>query len=108
MPHWIRFERDGAVGFGTLEGDAIAIFEGNMFDRPTATGRTWPLGLVRLLAPTRPTKMIALWNNFRALGAKLGVAAPEDPLYLLKATSCVTRPGRDRAPPGLVWRQGGL
>jgi 2-keto-4-pentenoate hydratase/2-oxohepta-3-ene-1,7-dioic acid hydratase in catechol pathway len=92
MPHWIRFERDGAVGFGTLEGDAIAIFEGNMFDRPTATGRTWPLGSVRLLAPTRPTKMIALWNNFRALGAKLGVAAPEDPLYLLKATSCVTDP----------------
>ncbi|HEV7873157.1 MAG TPA: DUF2437 domain-containing protein, partial [Enterovirga sp.] len=49
MPHWIRFERDGAVGFGTLEGDAIAIFEGNMFDGPTATGRTWPLGSVRLL-----------------------------------------------------------
>ena len=37
--------------------------------------------------------MIALWNNFRALGAKLGVAAPEDPLYLLKANSCFTDPG---------------
>jgi 2-keto-4-pentenoate hydratase/2-oxohepta-3-ene-1,7-dioic acid hydratase in catechol pathway len=92
MPHWIRFERDGAVGFGTLDGEAVVVFEGDMFDRPKPTGRTLPLGSVGLLAPTRPTKMIALWNNFRALGAKLGVAAPEDPLYLLKATSCITDP----------------
>jgi hypothetical protein len=33
----------------------------------------------------RPSKMIALWNNFRELGAKLGVPSPEEPLYLLKA-----------------------
>lgn len=93
MAHWIRFERDGAIGFGTLEGDAIAVHTGDMFDRPEATGQHLPLASVRVLAPTRPTKMIALWNNFRALGAKLGVAPPGDPLYLLKAPSCITDPG---------------
>src|ERR1700712_4324420 len=108
MAYWIRFERGGTTGFGTIEDEVITVFQGDMFDRPERTGERLSQGSVRVLAPTQPSKMIALWNNFRALGAKLGVAAPEDPLYLLKATSCVTRPGRDRAPPGLVWRQGGL
>lgn len=93
MPHWIRFERDGQPGFGTLDGEVITVHAGDMFDGPGATGNQVPLASVRVLAPTQPSKMIALWNNFRALGAKLGVAAPEDPLYLLKANSCFADPG---------------
>ena len=58
-----------------------------MFNTPHRTGSTLPLDGVTLLTPTRPTKMIALWNNLRALGAKLNVAAPDEPLYLLKAPS---------------------
>lgn len=92
MPHWIRFEHEGQPGFGTLDGDVIAVHAGDMFDAPNATGQHLPLASVRVLAPTQPSKMIALWNNFRALGAKLGVAAPEDPLYFLKASSCITDP----------------
>jgi 2-keto-4-pentenoate hydratase/2-oxohepta-3-ene-1,7-dioic acid hydratase in catechol pathway len=92
MAHWIRFERDGTVGFGTLDHEVITLHQGDMFDHPETTGERVPLGSVRMLAPTQPSKMIALWNNFRALGAKLGVSAPEDPLYLLKASSCVTDP----------------
>jgi hypothetical protein len=29
------------------------------------------LGDVAVLAPTEPTKIVALWNNFHALAAKL-------------------------------------
>lgn len=36
--------------------------------------------------------MIALWNNFHALAAKLNVAEPAEPLYLLKAPTTVTAP----------------
>jgi 2-keto-4-pentenoate hydratase/2-oxohepta-3-ene-1,7-dioic acid hydratase in catechol pathway len=93
MPHWIRFEQDGQPGFGTLAGDVIAVHAGDMFDAPKATGQHVPLAAVRVLAPTQPSKMIALWNNYRALGAKLGVAAPDHPLYFLKASSCITDPG---------------
>lgn len=112
MPHWIRFEHDGTPGFGTLEGGQIAVHSGDMFDRPVATGQTLPFGSVRVLAPTQPSKMIALWNNFRALGDKLGIAAPEDPLYLLKASSCVTDPEatvhRPASYPGKVAFEGEL
>ena len=93
MAHWLRFERDGAAGFGTLDGDAIAVHEGSMFDAPTPTGESVALDAVKLLAPAQPSKMIALWNNFRALGAKLGVAAPEEPLFFLKAPSSYAGPG---------------
>jgi 2-keto-4-pentenoate hydratase/2-oxohepta-3-ene-1,7-dioic acid hydratase in catechol pathway len=88
MARWLRFSHEGSVGFGTLAEDGrIHIHEGDMFESPAATGRTLSLDAVRLLTPTEPTKMLALWNNFHALADKLNLARPEHPLYLLKANS---------------------
>ncbi len=85
MDHWIRFETNGRTAFGKLQGDSIAVFSGDLFGSPTATGEKVALASVQVLTPTTPTKMIALWNNFRALAAKLNQAIPPEPLYLLKA-----------------------
>ncbi len=84
MVHWLRFERSGRIGFGTLDGTTIHVHDGDMYGTSRATGETLSLDAVALLTPTQPSKMIALWNNLRALGAKLNVAPPDDPLYLLK------------------------
>jgi 2-keto-4-pentenoate hydratase/2-oxohepta-3-ene-1,7-dioic acid hydratase in catechol pathway len=84
MTQWIRFEQAGQTGFGTLEGERITRHEGNMFSGPAATSDTLELAEVKLLAPTEPSKMIALWNNFHALAEKLNLEPPEEPLYLLK------------------------
>jgi len=92
VAHWLRFERDGATGFGTLDGGVIAVHQGSMFDDPAPTGERVALASVRLLAPTQPSKMIALWNNFRALGAKLGLSEPEEPLFFIKAASSYADP----------------
>ena len=92
MTHWVRFERDGMEGFGTLADGSVAVHQGSMFDAPRPSGESVALSSVRLLAPTKPSKMIALWNNFRALGAKLGVPEPPEPLFLLKAPSCFAGP----------------
>lgn len=92
MAQWLRFERDGTVGFGTLADGVVAVHQGSMFDAPVPTGERVALASVRLLAPAQPSKMIALWNNFRALGAKLGLAEPEEPLFLLKAASSYADP----------------
>lgn len=56
-----------------------------MFVDPTATGATVQLSDVTVLTPTKPGKMIALWNNFHALAVKLELPEPAEPLYLLKA-----------------------
>ena len=87
MAHWMRYEHNGATGFGTIEGDVISIFEGDMFDHPVATGETLALNGVRVLTPCQPTKMVALWNNFRALAEKLNQAIPPEPLYFLKGSN---------------------
>jgi 2-keto-4-pentenoate hydratase/2-oxohepta-3-ene-1,7-dioic acid hydratase in catechol pathway len=64
-----------------------------MFSDARPTGQTLDLDDVELLAPTEPTKIVALWNNFHALAAKLKSPEPAEPLYLLKAPTSVTAPG---------------
>jgi len=91
--HWVRFENAGATGFGTLAGSRIAVHRGDMFSNPEPTGETVSLDVVRLLMPSVPSKVIALWNNFAALGAKLNLAVPAEPLYLLKAPNSFANPG---------------
>ena len=56
--------------------------------------RRLALADVELLAPTEPSKIVALWNNFHALAAKLNQPEPAEPLYLLKATTIVAAPAR--------------
>ena len=38
MAQWIRFERGGKTGFGTLEGGAIAVHDGDLFGASRSTG----------------------------------------------------------------------
>ncbi|MFG1465515.1 fumarylacetoacetate hydrolase family protein [Xanthobacter sp. DSM 24535] len=93
MAKWVRFTKNGSTGFGTLEGEAIAVHQGDMFVGATPTGESLALSSVTLEAPSVPSKIIALWNNFHGLAAKLNVAEPAEPLYLLKATTSVAAPG---------------
>jgi 2-keto-4-pentenoate hydratase/2-oxohepta-3-ene-1,7-dioic acid hydratase in catechol pathway len=82
---WLRFDHAGSTGFGTLHGDHVREHEGDMFGACEPTGRMLALAELRLRTPTTPGKVIALWNNFHALGEKLGLSVPSEPLYLLKA-----------------------
>lgn len=102
IQHWVRFLHLDKVGFGTLEGDTIRVYQGTMFDRPCRTELTIDAARAALLTPAVPGKVLALWNNFHALGSKLGLAPPSEPLYLMKpSTSCL-------APGGTICRPRGL
>jgi hypothetical protein len=77
MGLWVRFEQDGADGFGLLEGDEVHVHTGDMFaSRPWRPGGGWRSAAVRLQAPVRPRKFIGLWNNFHALAASQGSKSP--------------------------------
>ena len=93
MAQWLRFTHAGATHFGTLDGDAIRVFDGDLFDAPRATGRCLSIAEVRLLAPVQPSKVLALWNNFGQLARKLGLATPSEPLYLIKPPNTYLEPG---------------
>ncbi|MBC8339098.1 MAG: fumarylacetoacetate hydrolase family protein [Rhodospirillales bacterium] len=92
MALWARYEHNGTTGFGSVEGDTITVHDGDLFAGATPRGETLAMGDVKLLAPCVPTKMIAMWNNFHALAAKLEVAEPEEPLYLLKGNNSFLGP----------------
>jgi 2-keto-4-pentenoate hydratase/2-oxohepta-3-ene-1,7-dioic acid hydratase in catechol pathway len=94
MKLWTRFKTThGRFGFGVLQGDQILEHRGSLFDNPLPTGATLPLASVELLPPCEPSKIVALWNNYHALGAKLGKAAPVHPLFLIKPASSLSGPG---------------
>ncbi|MPZ11266.1 MAG: DUF2437 domain-containing protein [Kiloniellaceae bacterium] len=90
---WARFRRAGSVGYGQLEGDSLKVYSGDIFEGAAPTGQTVKLAEVQLMTPCDPSKMICLWNNFHALAAKLEVAEPPEPLFLLKAPSAFTAAG---------------
>ena len=99
VTRWIRYLHDGATGFGTLDGASIRVHAGDLFDGPEATDVVLALDRVRVLMPTRPTKVVAMWNNFKALAAKLDLADPPEPLYFLKAPNSFANPFDPIRPP---------
>ena len=93
MTLWIRYEHAGETGFGTLEGTVVTVYRGSFCAAPRPTGQTLDLAEVALRRPCEPSKMIALWNNFHALAAKLGQPIPPEPLYFLKNPAAFSDPG---------------
>ncbi len=87
MTCWLRFEVHGEACFGTLADGVIAEHAGDMFGTPYATGRCFQLAAVRVLIPTRPGKMIGLWNNFHERAHLENLQRPDHPLYFLKAAN---------------------
>ena len=87
---WMRFMHDGAPGFGVLQDDRVAVHDGDPFDAPRPSGHSLALADLAWLPPCRPTKIIGLWNNFRAAAARNGWSEPTEPLYFLKSPGSAT------------------
>ena len=72
---YVRYEHEGAVSYGILEGETIHQLAGDVFASPERTGATAALGDVTLLAPTDPRKVVAAGLNYRS---HLGGAEPAE------------------------------
>lgn len=84
---WLRFTHKGETGFGRLENGEVHVHQGDMFNAPSPTGQVLALEAISLLGPCQPSKIMALWNNFRAAAARNNWAEPAEPLYFLKAAN---------------------
>ncbi len=87
MALWMRYEAQGVAGFGLLEGEQLAVCQGNMFGAYERTGQSQLLADVTTLVPCVPGKLIGLWNNYHAQAAKQGLSIPAEPLWFIKAAS---------------------
>jgi 2-keto-4-pentenoate hydratase/2-oxohepta-3-ene-1,7-dioic acid hydratase in catechol pathway len=94
MARWVRYERKGAEGFGTVDEATVRVHAGELLGEAWPTGETVPLAEVTLLTPTQPSKFIGLVSNFRAAVERQGGAIPAEPLWFLKAPSARLEPGR--------------
>ena len=72
---YVRYDHEGAVSYGILEGETIHQLAGDVFASPERTGATVALGDVTLLAPTDPRKVVAAGLNYRS---HLGGAEPAE------------------------------
>jgi len=78
--------RSGDIGGGYTVGD------------PVPGG----LGAVRVLAPTRPSKLVCVGQNYRDHVAELKKTIPDEPVLFLKPPTTVLDPGAAiRLPPGV-------
>jgi 2-keto-4-pentenoate hydratase/2-oxohepta-3-ene-1,7-dioic acid hydratase in catechol pathway len=90
LARWARFRAgDGRVGFGLFGENGILEYEGDMFGASHSTGRMLGNDACTLLSPCVPSKIVALWNNFHALAAKIGKQAPTHPLFFIKSNTSV-------------------
>jgi 2-keto-4-pentenoate hydratase/2-oxohepta-3-ene-1,7-dioic acid hydratase in catechol pathway len=82
-----RFQVDGQTRSGVVA-------DGYVADRDQTDDR-FPLDDVRLLAPTRPRKFLAIGLNYADHIAESGMQAPEFPIFFNKQATCVVGPDED-------------
>jgi 2-keto-4-pentenoate hydratase/2-oxohepta-3-ene-1,7-dioic acid hydratase in catechol pathway len=86
--------------YGVIQGQVVYTIEGLLFEEPAAGRRVAPLDQVRLLAPVRPGKIIAVGLNYADHAAEGDHEVPAEPLLFLKPPSAVIGPGTPiRLPP---------
>ncbi len=87
-----RFSLKGQPFYGLIEGERIKVLRGFPWPKIELTGEEIPLSQARLLAPCKPTKIIALGLNYRDHARELKMPLPEEPLLFLKPPSAVIGP----------------
>ncbi len=87
---YVRYDLNGRVSWGLLEGDRIRPIRGELFGEHRVMPASLPLSAVRLLAPVDPSKVIAVGLNYQShLGSR--EPAPEPGLFA-KYPTCIVGP----------------
>ena len=89
----VRFDEGGGACYGVLEGDCLYRLAGEPFNGLRGAGGPLELHDVRLLAPTDPSKIVAVGLNYGDHAQELGMPVPDEPVLFLKAPSTVLAPG---------------
>ena len=94
MEKWSRFNHNGDIKFGKLSTDnsSVTVYNGDMFGSSNETNEILSVNDISMLSPCKPSKMIALWNNYKALADEKGLSYPERPLYIFKSPTSFAGP----------------
>ena len=62
---WCRFQKDGRISYGMVEGNTIIAIEGDPFSAHSRTASKYPLHDIKLLVPVLPPTFYAIGSNYR-------------------------------------------
>lgn len=82
------------VEYGVLEGEEITVVESDPFTGIERTKTRRKLSDVKLLAPTLPSKVVAVGLNYQEHIDETGSQKPDAPILFLKPSTSVLGPGR--------------
>jgi len=84
---YARYEYGGLTGYGLVENNMIIPVTGDVFNEFEPTGNKIPIEKVKLLAPSAPTKVIAMAFNY--LSHTVNTPIPEKPIAFAKLPTCI-------------------
>jgi 2-keto-4-pentenoate hydratase/2-oxohepta-3-ene-1,7-dioic acid hydratase in catechol pathway len=101
MAKYLRYEKDGVIRSGELKGDVIHPLDGEIGDFRPSSDPTVRLDEVRLLAPTVPSKILAIGPNCATTMRLRNSPMPERPAFWMKPSTALNDPeGYIELPPG--------
>ena len=89
---FVRFQHENRIAYGFVEGNRIRPIEGDPFSGYKPDGSDIPLSSARLLAPCRPSKIVAVGVNYLDHAAEFKKDLPKEPLLFLKPSTAVLDP----------------
>jgi len=87
-----RFYTGGLPRYGILDEEMVRQLAGNPFGKLKIAGIQFAADEIKLLAPCRPSKIVAIGLNYHSHAAELGYDLPRTPLIFLKPPSAVIGP----------------
>lgn len=99
-----RFEHREEIRYGLVEGNQVRVLQGNPFGHYTISADQLALEGLKLLAPSQPSKIVAVGVNYRSHALEMGNPLPTSPLLFLKPPSAVLVPGGEIRYPAMAQR----
>ena len=91
VTRYVRFRAGDTVAYGIVEEGVVRRLDGDLFGSWKPTDRTYKLSEVKLLVPTRPSKVLAAALNYRSHG--VDTEPPKVPQLFFKVPSCLIAAG---------------
>lgn len=89
----LRLGVNGRVRYGLMQGGDIRLYEGSPFSGGKPGRKKISPDKANLLAPCRPSKVVAVGLNYKAHAKEMKLALPDEPMLFMKPSSSIIGPG---------------
>jgi 2-keto-4-pentenoate hydratase/2-oxohepta-3-ene-1,7-dioic acid hydratase in catechol pathway len=86
---FVRFRKEKELKYGAVEGDRVREIKGSVFSDYETSDKTFSINDIKIVAPCRPSKVIAVGLNYRSHAEELKMDIPEEPLIFMKPPTAV-------------------